>query len=110
LTPIARSAGQDGTPSSPVTKSEPEPAITYGDANPRAELGAKLSRVAGAHTGLSPAFVQIGGIPTQSAAQLAAKGGDLGNALLCCGRGFKTEVIASPAMDDAVFCYWKRAA
>jgi len=52
-------------PSSPVTKSEPEPVIIHGDANPRAELGAKLSRVAGAHTGLRPAFVEIGGIPRQ---------------------------------------------
>jgi len=50
-------------PSSPVTKSEPEPVIIHGDANPRAELGSKLSRVAGANTGLSPAFVEIGGIP-----------------------------------------------
>jgi hypothetical protein len=50
-------------PSSPVTKSEPEPVIIHGDANPRAELGSKLSRVAGANTGLRPAFVEIGGIP-----------------------------------------------
>ena len=52
---------EETTPS--VIKAEPEPAIIHSDADPRAELGAKLSRVAGANTGLSPAFVEIGGIP-----------------------------------------------
>jgi hypothetical protein len=52
-------------PKPSVIKAEPEPAIIHSDANPRAELGSKLSRVAGAHTGLSPASVEIGGIPRQ---------------------------------------------
>ena len=52
---------EETTPS--VIKAEPEPAIIHSDANPHAELGSKLSRVAGANTGLSPAFVEIGGIP-----------------------------------------------
>jgi hypothetical protein len=44
-------------PNPSVIQAEPEPAIIRGDANPRAELGAKLSRVA--------PFVEIGGIPRQ---------------------------------------------
>jgi hypothetical protein len=44
-------------PNSSVIKADPGPAIIHGDANPHAELGAKLSRVA--------PFVEIGGIPRQ---------------------------------------------